>query len=286
MRLVLLTGEDYEHCYVTNKLADAYPLVRIIVDKGKPRSGFGRVHYLLRRYTLGQLLNRMVSKTISVVCWDGERRCRAMFRVLGQQNCERHLHEDIITYVHGLNTPLCYETILDLKPDVILVYGTTIVQDKILTLASRLAINMHTGISPYYRGTGCAFWPLYYEELDKVGATIHICTSQIDGGLIYKVGRARLEEDDNLFSVFARCVEVGTELYIQVIRELLEERLQGLPQRLELGREYKAAMKNWWHELTVRLKIRRGLIRHYVARKNGSDTSKSNCKLDEPEHES
>lgn len=272
MRLVLLTGEDYEHCYVANKLADAYALVRIIVDKGKPRSGFGRVRYLLRQYTLGQVLHRMVSKTISVVCWDVERRRRAMFRLLGQKNCERHLHKDIITYVRGLNAPLCYETIRDLKPDVILVYGTTIVKDKILALASRLAINMHTGISPYYRGAGCAFWPLYYEELDKIGATIHECTSEIDGGLIYEVGQAKLQADDSLFSVFARCVETGTELYIKVVGDLEAGRLQGRPQQLELGREYKAAMKSWWHEMTVRQKIRRGLIRDYVTSKHGIES--------------
>ena len=107
MRILLLTGEDYEHCYVANKLADAYTLVRIIVDKGKPRSKFGRVRYLLQRYTLVQVLHRIVSKTISVVYRDVERRRRALFLVLGQKNCESHLHKDIITYVNGLNTPLC-----------------------------------------------------------------------------------------------------------------------------------------------------------------------------------
>jgi len=50
------------------------------------------------------------------------------------------------------------------------------------------------------------------------------------------------------------------------VQELLDGRLQGRSQQLELGREYRAAMKSWWHELAVRRRIRQGLIRDYAAR--------------------
>lgn len=124
---------------------------------------------------------------------------------------------------------------------------------------------MHTGISPYYRGADCAFWPLYQGELNRLGATVHQCTSVLDGGAIYKVGRLRLEREDDRFCVFARAVKLGTDLYVQAVQELLEGRLQKRPQQLERGREYRAAMKRWRQELAVRWRIRRGLIRDYTA---------------------
>jgi len=192
-----------------------------------------------------------------------------MFRILGREDCERHLHEEIITRVRGLNTADTRSLIRDLHPDVILVYGTAIVRDETLSLASRLALNLHTGISPHYRGAGGAFWPLYNGELGRLGATIHQCTSDIDGGAIYKVGQSQLEENDDMFSVFARSVKLGADLYVQAVRELLDGRLQGRPQRHELGREYHAVMKGWRHELSVRWRIRRGLIRDYV--RNGAN---------------
>lgn len=39
-----------------------------------------------------------------------------------------------------------------LAPDIMLIYGTVLVGSKILSLARAGALNMHTGISPYYRG--------------------------------------------------------------------------------------------------------------------------------------
>ena len=264
MRLVILTGEDYEHCYVANQFAAAFPLTRIIVDRGRSRSKVERVRRLLRRYTLRQLLSRGMGRLMSLVLRDRRSRRRAMFHVLGRENCERHRNEDIITYVHGLNAPASYEIVRDLKPDVILVYGTAIVGDKILSRASQLALNLHTGISPYYRGAGCAFWPLYNGEPERLGATIHRCTSDIDGGMIYRVAQAALEEEDDVFTVFARCVKVGAESYVAVVQALLDGRLEGRPQQLDSGREYRAAEKGWRHELSIRWRIRRGLIRDYV----------------------
>ena len=266
MRLVLLTGEDYEHCYVANRLAEAFALVRIVVDTGVPRSRLDRLRTLRRRYSTAQLLARAVGRGLAFVCRDRAARREALFRVLGRENCERHRHQKIITQVAGLNTPATRALLRDLNPEVLLVYGTGVVRDETLALASRLALNLHTGMSPYYRGSECAFWPLYYGELERLGATVHQCTRDIDGGVIYKVGQLQLEPEDDRFCVFARAVKLGTDLYVQAVQELLDGRLQGRSQQLELGREYRAAMKSWWHELAVRRRIRQGLIRDYAAR--------------------
>jgi len=266
MRLVLLTRDDYEHRYVANKLAEEHPLTAIIIDRGKPQAKFARVRALLRRYTLRQLFSRAVGKAITILSRGEKHRRAQMFKVLGRENCERHLQRHLIKYVDGLNTANGLETIRKLQPDVILVYGTGVVGNNILEIALKGAINMHTGISPYYRGTNCAFWPLYNEELHMLGATVHQCTSQIDGGQIYAVSRATLHPEDDMPSVFARCVEVGTRLYIQVIRDLLGGCLKGKSQQLDRGREYCAAMKSWRKEWKVRRKIKKGLIRNYLAR--------------------
>lgn len=280
MNIILLTRNNYQHCYVANKLAAAYTLSAIVVDRGKPKSMFARVRTLLQRYTLCQLLSRLVSKATSTLCRVKKHERIEMFRVLGRENCERHLYKDIIKYVNGLNTVAGFETIKALDPDVILVFGTAVVSDKILSLAHKVAINMHTGISPYYRGAGCTFWPLYNEELHMLGATIHECTSKIDGGMIYEIGRVTLELNDNLSTVFARCVKLGTELYTKVIGELLAGELHGTQQQFEIGYEYKAAMKGWWQERTVRRKIKKGLIKDYVTRQSSTESdegSESGC---------
>jgi methionyl-tRNA formyltransferase len=272
LRFILLTQDDYEHRYVANRLASECPLKTIIVDKGKPKSSLAKFRSLVKRYTFGQLCSRAISRVFSIMCMDANRQKHEMFRVLGKQLCEKQLHEQLIHFVHGNNSEESYNLIKSLMPDVILIYGTSVISDRILSLARKEALNMHTGISPYYRGAGCAFWPLYNNEPELLGATVHQCTSQIDGGMIYGTFQAQLEADDNLFSVFARCVKAGTDLYVKVARDLVNGRLHGTVQQLYKGREYKAAIRGWREEIAVRQKIRRGLIRNYVSRRHKSGT--------------
>jgi methionyl-tRNA formyltransferase len=149
-------------------------------------------------------------------------------------------------------------------PDVILVFGTGVVKESTLSLASHLALNLHTGISPYYRGADCAFWPLYNNELHMLGATVHECTLQLDGGRIFGTARASLQADDDLYSIFARCLLAGADLYVRAVKDLLAGRLEGIPQDLNIGREYKAVMRDVKADLKVRRQLKAGIVRRHV----------------------
>ena len=151
-----------------------------------------------------------------------------------------------------------------MAPDALLVYGTGIVGGKVLALPTTLAMNMHTGISPHYRGSQCAFWPLHNAEPGMLGATVHECVADVDAGAIYRVAHARLHAGDDAYAAFARCVEVGAQLYVDAVQDLIDGRLHGTPQDLSVGRVYTAAMKGWRQERVVRRKVADGLIRRYV----------------------
>ena len=49
-------------------------------------------------------------------------------------------------------------------------------------LVEHKAINIHAGISPYYRGTDCNFWALYDDNPHLVGTTIHLLSKGLDSG--------------------------------------------------------------------------------------------------------
>lgn len=71
-----------------------------------------------------------------------------------------------------------------LHPDVVLVYGTGILHGEILDAFAGRIVNIHLGLSPYYRGSGTNFWPLVNREPEYVGATIHYIDAGIDTGPI------------------------------------------------------------------------------------------------------
>jgi len=264
MRIIVITGDGLEHRYVANMLAAKVPLAGIVVDHGKPARAIEKVRKYFRRYTTVQLMFRAGLAVLRRVWRDRANRREAVLSILGRESCLEFLHSELLQHVRGINTPEGVRAVASLEPDVILVYGTGIVGKKVLSLARRLALNMHTGISPYYRGCDCSFWPLYNEELHMLGATVHECIKEVDGGRIFGTTGIQLQAVDNLFAVAARCVEAGADLYVRKVQELMEHGLEGAPQDLSSGMEYKAIMRGARAEWKVRSSIRAGMILRYV----------------------
>ncbi len=263
-RVIVITGDGLEHHYVTNKLAAKFSLAGIVVDHGKPVSAMEKVRRYFRRYTVLQLLSRVWLALLRKAWGDSAHRQQAMLSIFGRENCLDFSHPELLRHVSGINTPEGVRTVASLEPDVILVYGTGIVGGKVLSLARTLALNMHTGISPYYRGCDCAFWPIYNQELHMLGATVHECVKEVDGGRIFGTTGIQLDAGDDHFAVFARAVAAGAELYVREVRELLEHGLEGTPQDFSIGMEYKAILRNARAERKVRNSVRAGMIRRYV----------------------
>jgi len=97
-----------------------------------------------------------------------------------------------------------------------------------------------------------------------VGATVHECTKNIDGGKIFGTTRTRLLPDDDVFSRFARSVMGGEDPYLRIVRESIAGRLIGAEQDLSLGKEYRALMRDVRAERKVRRAIKEGIIRRYI----------------------
>ncbi len=251
-RIVILTTDNYEQRYVANRLADAFQIQAIFVDKKiysrKKKSYFRRgiVSFL------GKASRILFLKLINT----HNTRRKTLVHLLGEMSLTFQ-DDNLIQPIDGLNTPETYAAIKSYNPDAILVYGTRIVKDNILDIAKDLSFNMHTGISPYYRGTACAFWPVVNNDLNMIGATIHECTSAVDGGEIYAVHHAKLEKGDNIHSAFARSVKVGADAYVKVVDDYMNARLKGQKQDLSIGKEYRGYELTLLPEMKARLNIRK-----------------------------
>jgi folate-dependent phosphoribosylglycinamide formyltransferase PurN len=76
-----------------------------------------------------------------------------------------------------------------LEADIIIVFGASYIKGPLVeAIIERGAVNIHMGISPYYRGSSCNFWALYDDNPDLVGATIHMISKGLDSGeMLYHV---------------------------------------------------------------------------------------------------
>jgi len=173
------------------------------------------------------------------------------------QKAQAFYASDRIEYVKGINSAESLEVLQQRRPDAILIYGTSVVRNAVLDCATDICVNLHTGISPQYRGTACSFWPVVNDDLDMLGATIHECTSGVDSGPIFEIVHSRYEPGDDLHTIFGRAVMVGAEAYVRVVQRYLAGTLTGVPQDLNLGREYRGADLTIGPELVARRRLAR-----------------------------
>lgn len=112
-----------------------------------------------------------------------------------------------------------------LNADVILVFGASFIRGALAeALVERRAVNIHMGISPFYRGTATNFWALYDGLPDYVGATIHLLGRGLDSGPMLLHAFPPAEPTDP-FLLGMQAVDAAFEA---VVERLRSDRLLGL----------------------------------------------------------
>ncbi len=72
-----------------------------------------------------------------------------------------------------------------LNSDLFIVFGSSYIKGWLIKfLMKKKTINIHMGLSPFYRGSSCNFWAMYDNNPSYVGATIHYLSKGLDTGKI------------------------------------------------------------------------------------------------------
>ena len=70
-----------------------------------------------------------------------------------------------------------------LKSESFVVFGSSYIKGELIDmLIEKKCLNIHMGVSPFYRGSSCNFWALYDENYQYVGATVHLLSKGLDSG--------------------------------------------------------------------------------------------------------
>tara|TARA_Y100000741_G_scaffold315264_1_gene261068 strand:+ start:1082 stop:1867 length:786 start_codon:yes stop_codon:yes gene_type:complete len=90
-----------------------------------------------------------------------------------------------------------------LKSDIYIVFGSSYIKGELADfLIKQKALNIHMGVSPFYRGTDCNFWALYDDNPQLVGSTIHMLSKGLDSGpmLFHAMSNVKLDPFDYAMS--------------------------------------------------------------------------------------
>jgi methionyl-tRNA formyltransferase len=263
VRIVLLTGTQPQHRYVAREFVNAFgaSLAAIIVADVPKRSLAADVRRYFRRYTLRQLASRFAARVYSRLTRREARREESYRQNLFPNgDGGRMPGESVLRTVPGHNSEACLSLLRELDPDVIAVYGTNVIREPVMRLARIAILNMHTGISPRYRGADCVFWPLHNGEPEWIGVTVHRLDAGLDSGAVLSIARPDIAPTDDEDSLFCKCVVVGTSEYVRVIRAIVTGAMRETPQNLSIGREYRFVDRTVAAERRVERLLRNGLL--------------------------
>jgi hypothetical protein len=138
------------------------------------------------------------------------------------------------------------------QPDLTIVFGTTILPPPVITVARTACLNLHWGLSPYYRGTHCTDWAILNHDLANIGVTVHLLDPGIDSGPILAQARPTITPNDTPFSIDMKLSVRGTDLLISCLEKLAAGRtLLARPQAAGIGQTY--FLKQWTHHTDRRL---------------------------------
>jgi methionyl-tRNA formyltransferase len=252
LSLMILCGRSPRHLYVANRLCEGARAVAIVQETGSELDG-----------------RKLLKKLRPANLWQkGWRWLRDRRRYVGGRegkfffgdNPPRLSLPDLVFEVPHVNDRRVVELAQRLRPDIIAVFGTSLIKGSLLDMGRLGIVNLHGGLSPGYRGADCTFWALYNGEPEKVGCTIHYIDKGIDtGNLIAHVSPEVREGDDEL-TLFWRAVRDSADVYAELLERIGRGEALGKPQR-EKGRLYQVKQRGWRHEHQLARRLESGLLR-------------------------
>lgn len=120
-----------------------------------------------------------------------------------------------------VNHNFIYERIKKYDPDVMIVFGSSIIKEPLLSLSKKNKfLNLHLGLSPYYKGNATNFWPFINNELEFLGSTILHIDSGIDTGDIITHVRPKIENDDNVHTIGCKIIQESVKKMGEILNTI------------------------------------------------------------------
>ena len=142
-----------------------------------------------------------------------------------------------------LNSFKVLDFIKKIDADACFIFGVDLILDPIINNLPKFTLNLHLGLSPWYKGSATLFWPFYFLEPQFCGTTIHFIEKNADAGDIIHQFTPTLEFGQGIHEVAANAVLGSVSSVIRIYQKFKNgEKILGEKQkstgRLFLTRDF------------------------------------------------
>jgi methionyl-tRNA formyltransferase len=254
LSVIILCGQSPRHLYFANQLSNASRPLAIIQEGGHDAPLKKIINLLLNPAKLWRKVWRWLRDRKR---YAGNK--EATFFFADQlPHIERN---DLVVEAPHINHPDVIKTIDEHHPDLIVVFGTSLLKGELLEKGRLGIINLHGGLSPEYRGADCTFWALHNQEPEKVGCTIHYINAGIDTGNIIAHVSPEIKETDDELTLFWRAVRDSTEAFAELLDRIEKGEVFGTMQTHK-GSLYQVKDRGLQHENKLDDLLQNGLLKN------------------------
>ena len=262
MKIILWIGNEPNQIALANKIHEIYPIDTIFVETKKTKQ---KVTHLI---IFQKIIEKLFLSKIS----------QAWFNMLSHYKLMYTSFPEVkIVYTDNINSELVFQQSVGLTPDLIIVSGTRLIKEKLLSVNPSIGIlNLHTGLSPYMKGgPNCTNWCIANNQLHLIGNTIMWIDKGIDSGNIITTELTCLDGTEDLSKIHIKVMEHAHQLYLKAITSIVNGKQSNVPQ-LEIAQGQVFYTKDW--TLDKKISLVRNL-RKYAAIVNSNDYKKEQSQL-------
>ena len=203
-KILIISGNLLKHKYVGIKLLKKYKNSNIIFEK------------------YPKIISNNYSKTKSILITNHFKKVKFYEKKHFSKFCKKNSNffnkKTLFSVSKGnINNSKILKKINKIKPKIIILNATSIIKKNFIEMYKNKIINIHAGIMPYYRGTGCNVWTFYNQELEYTGVTIHFINKDIDGGNIILQAQSDFKSHDNTHTIGCKNAKLSAKLSSRAI---------------------------------------------------------------------
>jgi len=185
----------------------------VIIQRKEQKSVFQRIKYLYKRVGL-----RIFKEIWYATLLRLDKSIDISLRYFREHSFkQKSINFENTLEVTSVNSDEVYNTLKEISPDLLVVWGGTIIEPRIIATAKK-AINLHFGLCPYYLGALANQHAVILDDYSNIGATIHHIEPTADTGDILAVIKA--DTNKNPRYLFADLNDQAMDQFLEIATKM------------------------------------------------------------------
>lgn len=205
MKVVIFSGTHSRHLFVNKEIINHFDEVLVVImqrENALPKFN-NKLSKIDQKLFKKHFRNRQIKENKS-------------FGKLDYKKVFKHCKK-VYVKPSQLNSKKIAELVKRFDANIAFIFGTDLILPPLIDVLPKVKINLHLGLSPWFKGSATLFWPFYLLKPQYAGITFHEINLKPDSGRIIHQSVPDLEYGDTIHDVGVKCViEASKEIKLLI----------------------------------------------------------------------